>query len=270
MSEHAGTAAVLQAEGLAYHGEAGRALVRNASVTVRPGDIVAIAGPNGAGKSTLLRMLAGLLTPTRGALCLSGKPLDSYAPLERARRIAYVGQLDEPDRRLTVYDYVALGRIPHKTSVSRAAHRQVVEDAIADLQLAGKEASRLGQISGGELQRASVARALCQEPDILFLDEPTNHLDPKAKGTLLSLVAARGITCLCVLHELALIPKLASHTLLMNGGYVVAAGVTEEVLTTSAVRQVFGVDFLHLAHPTENRLVSVLDIPVDRNHTTPN
>ena len=270
MTASADKPAVLQAEELAFHGDSQRVLVRNANVTVRAGDIVAIAGPNGAGKSTLLRMLAGLLTPTSGSLCLFGKPFDAYAPLERARRIAYVGQLDEPDRRLTVYDYVALGRIPHKTSVSRTAHRSVIRDAIADLQLAGKETSPLGRISGGELQRASVARALCQEPDILFLDEPTNHLDPKAKGTLLSLVAARGITCLCVLHELALIPKLASHTLLMNDGQLVAAGATGDVLTTEAVRQVFGVDFLHLAHPTENRVVSVLDIPVNRNHTTPN
>lgn len=270
MTDAAGKPVVLQAEGLAFHGDAGRALVRDASVTVRAGDIMVIAGPNGAGKSTLLRMLAGLLSPTSGSLCLFGNPFDDYAPLERARRIAYVGQLDEPDRRLTVYDYVALGRIPHKTSVSKAAHHRVIDDAIADLQLAGKEQSPLGKISGGELQRASVARALCQEPDVLFLDEPTNHLDPKAKGMLLSLVAARGITCLCVLHELALIPKLASHTLLMNDGHVVAAGPTAEVLTTKAVHQVFGVDFLHLAHPTENRLVSVLDIPVNRNHTKPN
>ncbi|WP_299392486.1 ABC transporter ATP-binding protein [Pelagibius sp.] len=270
MMDSPGNPVVLQAEGLTYRAGTGNALVADASATVRAGDMVAIAGPNGAGKSTLLRMLAGLLAPTKGSLHLCGRPFNAYAPLERARRIAYVGQLDEPDRRLTVYDYVALGRIPHRARASRTEDRRIVEEAIADLRLTGKELSPLGQISGGELQRASVARALCQQPDVLFLDEPTNHLDPKAKGTLLSLLCARGITSLCVLHELALIPKLASHTLLMNRGQVVAAGRTADVLTAQAVHQVFGVDFLHLAHPTEDRVVSVLDIPVGSSHSASN
>ncbi|WP_422366685.1 ABC transporter ATP-binding protein [Pelagibius sp.] len=270
MTDSCGNPAVLEASGLTYRAGAGNALVVDASATVRAGDMVAIAGPNGAGKSTLLRMLAGLLAPTKGSLHLCGRPFKDYTPLQRARRIAYVGQLDEPDRRLSVYDYVALGRIPHRTKASRAENEHAIEEAIAELRLAGKESSPLGQISGGELQRASVARALCQKPDILFLDEPTNHLDPKAKGTLLSLLFARGITSLCVLHELALIPKLASHTLLMNRGRVVAAGRTADVLTAQAVHQVFGVDFLHLAHPTEDRVVSVLDIPVSNNHSASN
>lgn len=270
MTDSSGKPVVLEASGLTYQTGDGRPLVRSADVTVRTGDMVAIAGPNGAGKSTLLRMLAGLLAPTKGSLRLCGQAFKDQTPLERARRIAYVGQLDEPDRRLSVYDYVALGRIPHRARTSRAEDRRLVEEAIAELRLNGKELSPLGQISGGELQRASVARALCQQPDILFLDEPTNHLDPKAKGTLLSLLCARGITSLCVLHELALIPQLASHTLLMNRGHVVAAGRTAEVLTAQAVHSVFGVDFLHLAHPTEDRVVSVLDIPVGSSHSALN
>lgn len=270
MTDASGNPVVLEASGLTYQTGAGRPLVLNADVTVRCGDMVAIAGPNGAGKSTLLRMLSGLLAPTKGALSLCGQPFNDHTPLERARRIAYVGQLDEPDRRLTVYDYIALGRIPHRARTSRTEDQRAVEEAIAALRLNGKELSPLGQISGGELQRASVARALCQQPDILFLDEPTNHLDPKAKGTLLSLLFARGITSLCVLHELALIPKLASHTLLMNRGQVVAAGRTADVLTAQAVHQVFGVDFLHLAHPTEDRVVPVLDIPVGNSHSASN
>ncbi len=252
----------LQAAGLSYRVADGKALVADVSFSLSGGAMVAIAGPNGAGKTTLLRMLAGLLPPSEGEVYLFGRPLADYSPRARALRIAYVGQRDTPDHRLSLAQYVALGRIPHGGGASRGQDRRIVAEALDAVGLGDKTAARLGQLSGGELQRAGIARALSQEPEILFLDEPTNHLDPKAKGVLLSLLLARGITCVCVLHDLALIPKLASHTLLMNEGRLVGAGRTEEVLTAQSVHQVFGVDFLHLTHPTEDRSLPVLDIPV--------
>ena len=255
----------LDAEGLIYQAGPRHLLVDGVSLSVGSGDVVAIAGPNGAGKSTLLRILAGLLAPSAGTVRLFGRAIDTYAAAERSRRVAIVGQRDEPDPRLTVSEYVALGRIPHNTTATNDVHRRVIAEAIESVGLTGKESARLGLLSGGELQRAAIARALCQQPDILFLDEPTNHLDPAAKGALLSVVAAHQITTVCVLHDLALIPKIASHTLLMHEAHVVAYGATGEVLTPKRVLEVFGVEFLHLPHPDEDRFLSVLDIPVSHS-----
>lgn len=257
---------LLAAKDLDFRAHSRRMLVKGASLSVGPGDIVAIVGPNGAGKSTFLRMLAGLLAPTAGSITLNGKPLGDYSAAERARSLAYVDQLDRPDRRLTVAEYAVLGRIPHALTSTRKAHERAIADALDAVGLTDRARSRIGHLSGGELQRAILARALCQEPRLLFLDEPTNHLDPKAKGTLLSLLLERRLTTVCVLHDLALVPKLATHAVLMNEGHVVAFGKTETVLTQENVRRVFGIDVLHLAHPTENRFLTVLDIPVSQPH----
>ena len=254
--------AMLTARSVSYRLGTGRYLVRDISLTVPTGSILALAGPNGAGKSTLLRLLAGIERRGSSDVHLKGEPLSSLTDRERARRLAFVGQIDIPDRRLRVHDYVALGRIPHDRGVSRPDHARAIEEAISVLGLEASVDKPLGNLSGGELQRAGIARALCQQPEILFLDEPTNHLDPRAKGELLSLVKARDITCVCVLHELALIPGLASHTALIDGGRLVAAGPTADVLTPERVHAVFGVDFLHLSHPTDARTLPVLDIRI--------
>lgn len=255
------TSLALEADALGYQAANGQWLIKDASLTLETGAILALAGPNGAGKSTLLRVLCGLLPPSCGTVRVNGVPLTDISDGERSRLIAHVGQFDEPDRRLTIWDYVALGRIPHGRSSTHDENEAAIRAALELVSLTAKAQNPLGRISGGELQRAAIARALCQEPHILFLDEPTNHLDPKAKGELLSLVASRGISCVCVLHELALIPGLASHTALIADGRVAAVGLTDAVLTGDQVRHVFGVDFLHVAHPTEQRLLPVLDIP---------
>jgi len=255
-------AELLAAKDLVFSTKSRRTLVQGASLSVSAGDIVAIVGPNGAGKSTFLRMLAGLLMPTAGCITLDGRPMNDHSAAERARSFAYVDQLDRPDQRLTVAEYAVLGRIPHALTATRKAHERAIGDALDAVGLTDRAGSRIGHLSGGELQRAILARALCQEPRLLFLDEPTNHLDPKAKGTLLSLLLERRLTTICVLHDLALVPKLATHAVLMNEGRVVAFGKTETVLTQDNVRRVFGIDVLHLAHPTENRFLTVLDIPV--------
>lgn len=264
MTGEAQKPALLDARHLRFTAGSRRVLVQDASLSVTVGDIVAIVGPNGAGKSTLLRMLAGLLTPTAGSVALEGRSLSTCPAAERARSIAYVDQLDRPDRRLTVADYVSLGRIPHALMATRIAHERATATALNAVALTDRAGSRIGHLSGGELQRAILARALCQEPKLLFLDEPTNHLDPKAKGTLLSLLLERRLTTVCVLHDLALVPKLATHAVLMNEGHIVAFGRTDTVLTQDNLRQVFGIDVLHLAHPTEDRLLTVVDIPVSQ------
>ena len=258
-------AVVLEARDLGYQTAAGTPIVEHVDLQLRAGEIIAIAGPNGAGKSTLLRLLAGLLVPSSGDIRVLGSPISSLSSRQRAQQIAFVGQREEPDGRLTTADYVALGRIPHQAEAPRNTHERAIAQALEATGLRERRTARLTTLSGGEMQRAVIARALCQEPSILFLDEPTNHLDPRAKGSILSLVAQLGVATVCVLHDLPLIPQLAEQTLILEDASVAFCGPTQDALNASVVKRVFGVDILQFSHPTSGHPVTALDIPITRS-----
>ena len=253
---------ILSARGLTFDSPSGKRLLDGVSLDVAAGERLAVIGPNGAGKTTLLRMLAGTLKPTSGTVRLFGAPLAAMRPVERARLVAVVGQTDQPDLRIPVRDYVALGRIPHRARRSGPQEAAIVGNALERtglLALAGRE---MGSLSGGERQRAQIARALAQEPRILFLDEPTNHLDPRARGALLALVADLGLTVVAVLHDLHLVPGFATEVAVLRQGALVACGAIDKALDRHVVRDVFGIDLLRLPHPHEDRQLTVFDIPL--------
>ena len=257
---------ILEARKVGYHTPNGTVLIDKVDLQISKGESVAIAGPNGAGKSTLLKILAGLLSPSDGDIELFGSPLASLHAHQRAKLIAFVDQREQPDKRLATEEYVALGRIPHRRYASKLTNDRAVSDALEAVGLISRRSERLATLSGGEMQRAVIARALCQEPSVLFLDEPTNHLDPKAKGSVLSLVASLGITTVCVLHDLALIPKFADQTVLLNEAAVVVKGPTKDALNAAAVETVFGIELLRFPHPRGGHPVSALDIPIAKSN----
>ena len=242
--------------------KSGIEILSDISLSVRPGDILAIAGPNGAGKSTLLAIMSGMLKPTCGEVRFFGQKLSTMPASERAKHIAIVNQHDHADLRLTVWDYVSLGRLPRRQAASAESHITIVEQALEATNLMGFKNKEIGFLSGGERQRAHIARALAQEPTLLFLDEPTNHLDPETKGKILSLISDLGISIVTILHELALIPLFASHLAILKDGRLRALGSVEDCLKPELVRDVFGVDLLMLPHPHQPRSVYTLDIPV--------
>ncbi len=269
MSHGTGRDVAVELRGASYRLHKAGTLVEDLSLHVHDGEILVIAGPNGAGKSTLIRMIAGLGRPTSGEILLGGVPYSRIGIAERARAIAYVGQDDGADARLTVAEYVALGTLPHRRSAAAAS---LARDARGALDLARLEhiaSRRMGDISGGERQRARIARAVCQKPKVLVLDEPTNHLDPSARGELLSLVSGLGITVIAALHDLTLIECFASHVALIRAGRLVAYGHPGEILSGETVRDVFSVDLHRLPHPSEPRHISVLDIPVEGRFPAP-
>ena len=236
----------------------GATLLEDASFELPKGAILAIAGPNGAGKTTLMGMLAGVVKPTAGEVVVEGQSLNAMTALHRARTIALVSQHGNPDGRLTVRDYVALGQMPIWSEHARADHRDALARVLDLTQLSEKADAAMASLSGGERQRAHIARALAQRPKVLLLDEPTNHLDPEAKGRMLSLISSLGITVAMVVHDLVLIPEFTSHTALVHAGRLIAFGPTAEVLTPKAVLNTFGVEYLLLPHA--DRQVPALDI----------
>ncbi len=252
---------LLRAEGLGYRAPGGQALLADVSLDIHAGDRLAIIGPNGSGKTTLLRLLAGLHRPAAGTVNLHGRALSGLAPAERALDMAVVGQVDVPDHRLALRDYVGLGRIPHHGRRPKAGDRAIVEAAMVRTGLDAFAHRAIGSLSGGERQRAQIARALAQEPKILFLDEPTNHLDPRARAELMRLVASLELTVVAVLHDLPIVPDFATRVAVLEGGRMVCHGTPDTTLSRETIGNVFGIDLLRVPHPVENRHLMVFDLP---------
>lgn len=255
----------LVVENVAYATPSGDALLQETSLELEEGAILAIAGPNGAGKTTLLNILCGATELTTGDVRVGGRSVKRMSATERARVIAVVSQQENPDGRLSLRDYVALGQIPVLADHGAAVHASELDRILDRTGLAALAGQKMAVLSGGERQRAHIARALAQNPSLLFLDEPTNHLDPDAKGRMLSLVSDLGITVVMIVHDLVLIPEFATHVALMKSAQMTAFGPVSETLTPDRVRDTFGINYLCLEH--DGRVIPALDIR--KTQTTP-
>ncbi len=219
------------------------------------GDFLAIIGPNGSGKSTLLRCMSRTLKPLRGSILLDERDLQSLAPVEVAKRLAVVPQDSEFGLEFSVEEAVLMGRQPHLARFQpegprdwEAAHAAMARTGI--LHLSERSISRL---SGGEKQRAMIARALAQEPDVLLLDEPTSHLDLKYQVEILDLLAHlnrdKGLTVIAAIHDLNLAAQYFHRFILLSEGKILALGGVEEVLTPVNLKRAFGDRVTLSRHP---------------------
>ena len=224
----------------------GREVLRGASVRVEPGEVVALLGPNGAGKTMLLRAVLGLVKRSRGEVRADGDDPARLPAAERARRLAYLPQSRPLAWPVRVRDMVALGRFAHGASPGRLNGRDAaaVERALADCDLRGLAERPCDALSGGELARAHVARAMAAEAPVLLADEPTEALDPLHQHQVMSLIRAYadgGNGALVVLHEVALAARFADRLTWVREGRVVADGPPEETLTPQHMAEVYGV-----------------------------
>jgi len=243
-----------------------RTAVRDATLRVEPGEMLALIGPNGSGKSTLLRGLARLMRPRAGGVWLDGADLWSLSAREVARRLAILPQTPDAGLDLTVEELVARGRYPHQSLLRGLGARdlEVIAGAIADADLEGLRARPLGTLSGGERQRAWIALALAQEPRILLLDEPTAFLDARHSVEVMELLRrlqAGGLTVLVVLHDLLLAARYADRVAALAEGRIVAEGAPESVFRPDLLTSVFGIEMALLEDPGSGRAIPVPAVP---------
>jgi ABC-type Mn2+/Zn2+ transport system ATPase subunit len=214
--------------------------LKDVSFEIGCGHCVGLLGQNGAGKSTLVKTIAGLNRKLTGSVTWRGQPLS-----EVKAEIAYLPQIDEMDTLfpLTVEGLVEMGRYPHLGSRGRwrSLDDEVVTAALAALKMEELRTRRLYQLSGGQLQRAQIARALAQEAHILLLDEPFAGLDEPSQellGELLGELAENGRLLLVCHHDLKAVPELFDTVLMLNRGRV-AFGPTAEVFTPENLEKTF-------------------------------
>ncbi|MPZ55708.1 MAG: ATP-binding cassette domain-containing protein [Rhizobiales bacterium] len=229
----------------------GVGVVHGASLTLRPGEIVALVGPNGAGKTTLMRALTGLLAPASGQLLVGGQSLGGMTPRERSRRIAYLPQGHVFHWPMAVGDVVMLGRHPHADPFTGTteADRAAVERALVATTTAAFAARPVTSLSGGERARVALARALATEAPVLLADEPTASLDPRHQLVVMELLrqaAHSGGGVLAILHDLTLAARYCDRVVIMDRGRIVADTAPAEALNPARVAAVFGVETVHV------------------------
>jgi iron complex transport system ATP-binding protein len=220
------------------------AAVRGLSLRAESGGWTALIGPNGAGKTSALRALAGLV-PFDGDVRIEDQDVRRLGRRALARLVAFVPQKPETPPELTVAEYVLLGRTPHISYLGGEGKRDrdAATRALRRLDLEEFAQRPLGSLSGGELQRAVLARALAQEARVLLLDEPTTSLDLGRQQLVLELVdelRQDGLTVVTTLHDLTLAGQYAEHVVLLDGGSVVAEGAAADVLSAPNVAAHYG------------------------------
>lgn len=229
-------------------------VLHGVDLDVGDGEWVVIIGPNGSGKSTLLRVVAGTV-PATGEVRVVGGIAAGVSTKRRSRLVAMVPQNPVIPEGMTVLDYVLLGRTPYISSwgTESGSDLRVVRRVLAELDLGSMAGRVLQSLSGGELQRVVLARALAQEAPVLLLDEPTTALDVGHQQQVLELVdrlrQTRSIAVLAAMHDLTLAAQYADRLVLLVGGRAAAAGSAVEVLTSEHLRQHYHAEVAILRGP---------------------
>lgn len=228
--------------------------LRDVTFSVDQGEHVAVLGPNGAGKSTLIKTLLGLLTPHHGSVSVLGKnPVD--LSFEERAQIGYVPQHQKMDSRfpVTVQDVVMMGRYAGLGLFRRPGRTDIeaTENAMGLMGIEHLSKRPIGKLSGGEKQRALIARALCNELQLLILDEPTTSLDVQSTESLYTLLndlrEKMGLTVIVVSHDVGVVTKMADKIACL-AGYLVAHGRPSEALTEATIECMYGKDTAVFGH----------------------
>ncbi len=237
-------------------------VLKNVSLAIGSGEVLGILGPNGSGKSTLLKILMRILEPQQGTIEWFGQPSDAFSQADIARRVAFVPQETQQAFPFTINEMVLMGRYPHHGRTwglgwESSRDRVVAMQAMTDLDVAHLGTRLITNVSGGERQRAVIARALAQEPEVLLLDEPTAFLDLHHQLDIARIIRRlnreRGLTVILVSHDLNLASQYCDRLLLLREGEIVTVGSPEEVIAAASLEPVYGCPVLVDQHPQSGR-----------------
>lgn len=224
-------------------------IVNDISFSLNRGEILCIIGPNGCGKTTLLRGITDLL-PYEGSVTLDQQEIRTMKRREISQKIALMAQVSSATYfSYTVYEAVALGRYAHQKSrfgTLSTEDKEFVDHCMEEVNLMEIKDKPITQLSGGQMQRVFLAKALAQDPELILLDEPTNHLDIRHQLELLEFLKVwssenrRGV--IGVLHDLNMVRDFADKVLLMKAGRMVAYGGSNTIFEGDALEETYGID----------------------------
>jgi cobalamin transport system ATP-binding protein len=225
-------------------------VLRDITFSVMPGDFFIIIGPNGSGKTTLMKLISGITQADSGMLNILDRPIGSYRRKDLARQIAFVPQSVPLDFPFTVREVVLMGRAPYQgmLGLENREDMEKTQQAITFTGMQDLADRKMNQLSGGECQRAFIARAICQEPSVLLLDEPTASLDLSHQIRIMDLMeklkAEKQITIVMVSHDVNLAAMYGNRLLLLDKGSIAEIGPPREVLTYQNLERSYGCTLL--------------------------
>ena len=232
-------------EGIKFGYSESREVLKDMSFTCRDNRITGIIGPNGCGKTTVLKVIAGFLQPSAGTIRYNDTVIGEVPPIELAKMRAVVEQKIYTPFSFPVYDYVMLGRSPYQKNFQPDSDddHKIVTDSLRDANVLQFQDRKINELSGGELQRVMIARALAQEPEFLMLDEPTSHLDIRHQLELMKLLSklTKEKSVVCIIHEINQASTYCDDIIVTKDGYVLKEGDANEVLSAKTLEDVFGV-----------------------------
>ncbi|MBN2734081.1 MAG: ABC transporter ATP-binding protein [Methanomicrobiaceae archaeon] len=240
-------------------------VLNDMNFTCHDNRVTGIIGPNGCGKTTVLKVIAGYLRPKSGTVLYNGRHTETLNSAELAKLRAVVEQSVYTPFSFPVYDYVMLGRTPYQKNFSADSEEdhRIVTESLKNANALSFQTRKINELSGGELQRVMIARALAQEPDFLLLDEPTSHLDIRHQLELMKLLSeiSREKSILCIIHEINQASAYCDDIVLTKGGYVLKEGNVSDVLKTDNIEDVFGVLAMQFKHPQGGKNQFIFSLP---------
>ncbi len=229
-------------------------ILHDVGAGIEPGCITAVMGPNGCGKTTLLRCIGGLLQPSGGQVLIDNKRVQDYTPRALAQKVAFVRQQAQTDFEFSAFETVLMGRNPYQRRLQNESQADwdIVEQCMRQTGTWHLRFAKPGQMSGGELQRVMIARALAQQTPVLLMDEPVSNLDIAHQLDVMRLLRkATEKTVLIVIHDLNLALQFCDRLLLLHQGSALYHGPIAAGLTPDNIRTVYGVD----THMAEGRII---------------
>jgi iron complex transport system ATP-binding protein len=250
------TQPLLQVQNLSFSYSPDKPTLRNISLSLEAGKILALLGPNGSGKSTLLKLLIAHLSPNSGSITLDSQPLHKIPRRQLARKLAYLPQTPSHDPAHTVLDHLRLGRAPYLPLLGLESQHDLdlIQKTSQLLDLADFLHRPIDHLSGGQRQRVFVARCLIQEPRILLLDEPGTFLDLQHQVDLLKLLKQlakeQNLSILLASHDLNTSAHFADELILLHHGAIAAQGPPDKVLLPNILTPIYGLPLSRLETPT--------------------
>lgn len=230
-----------------------REILNDISADIAGGRITAVMGPNGCGKTTLLRCIGGLLEPTAGQVLIDGQRVQDFSARALAQKVAFVRQQAQTDFEFSAFETVLMGRNPYQKRLQNESQADwdIVEQCMRQTGTWHLRMSKPHEMSGGELQRVMIARALAQQTPVLLMDEPVSNLDISHQLEIMRLLRNTDKSVIIVIHDLNLALQFCEDLLLFHEGRLLYRGPLAEGLTPENIRTVYGVE----THMTEGRII---------------
>ena len=225
----------------------GKTVVDSVSFEISKGKVLSLIGPNGAGKSTVMGMISRLIARDEGMVDFHGKDIGKWKSRELSKKLAILTQSNQIQMKLTVQELVAFGRFPYSGNRITKEDQEIIDQAIAYMELEEMRDRFIDELSGGQRQRAMIAMVIAQDTDYVLLDEPTNNLDIYHAANMMKIVRRLcdelGKTVVLVLHEINYAAFYSDYICAFVDSRIAKFGTVEEVMTKENLSEIYQVDF---------------------------